>query len=1060
MANFFIFRPIFACVIAIIVMMAGVISLLNLPLEQYPDIAPPAVTLSATYQGASAKAVEDAVTQVIEQQMKGIDNLRYISATSSSNGTMSMTLTFESGTDPDIAQVQVQNKLALATPLLPQEVQRQGVTVNKARAGFLLAVALVDNSGTMTEEDIADFLASNWQDPISRVPGVGQTQLFGSQYAMRIWVDPYQLANYGLSTQDVVNAIRAQNTQVTGGELGGGPHMAGQQLNATINVQSLMQTPEEFRTIALRTLEDGSQVTIGDVARVEIGSERYNRITEYKGTPASGMAVQLAPGANALRTANAVKERVDELSAFLPSYMSIVYPVDESPFIRESIKEVVTTLVEAAIFVSIIMFLFLQNIRATAIVMITVPVVLLGTFAVLLAFGFSINTLTMLAMVLAIGLLVDDAIVVIENVDRTMEEDGLPPREATQKAMSEITGALMGIGAVLSAVFIPMAFFGGTTGVIYRQFSITIVTAMALSVLTAVILTPALCATILKKRDPSKEPKPGSLAYRLSAPLRGFNALFAAGARQHLRGAKGVINRSARFFVLFLVLAGVTGFMFMRLPGSFLPNEDQARMILQVQLPAGATYDRTLAVLDQVKAHLREEEEEMDTISGYFTIAGFNFAGNGQNVGIGFVPLKGWEERKRSEQSQDAVVQRAQVAFSQIRDAQVFAFGPPSVPGLGQSGGFDLYLQDRGGVGRDALIEARNQLLGAASQEPTLMAVRPNGLSEEPQLKVDIDQRKAQAMGLDLDTINATLASAMGGVYVNDFIDRGRVKRVYLAADGEYRSSPDDLKLWRIPNASGELVPFASFADISWTVGSPKLERYNGVSSVEILGSAAPGVTSGEAMATMERLVERLPPGIGMEWTGVSKEEIESGSKTTLLYALSILVVFLCLAALYESWSIPISVLLVVPLGVMGASAAALLGGLPNDIFFQVGLLTTIGLSAKNAILIVEFASLLEKRGRSALDAAIEAARVRLRPILMTSFAFGLGVTPLVLSSGAGAAGRNAIGSAVLGGMLAAAFLGLFFTPLFYVLVRRFFGGASSKTVETDGMKPGMEPAE
>ncbi len=1047
MASFFISRPIFACVIAMIAMLAGVISLLNLPLEQYPDIAPPAVSLSATYQGASAKAVEDAVTQVIEQQMKGIDNLRYISASSSSNGAMSMTLTFESGTDPDIAQVQVQNKLALATPLLPQEVQRQGVTVNKARAGFLLAVALVDNSGVMGEADIADFLVSNWQDPISRVPGVGQVQPFGSQYAMRIWIDPFQLANYGLSTQDVVNAIRAQNTQVTGGEIGGGPHMPGQQLNATINVQSLMQTPEEFSAIALRTLGDGSQVTLSDVARVEIGSERYNRITEYKGTPASGMAVQLAPGANALRTADAVKARVQELSAFLPPNMSIVYPVDETPFIKESIKEVVKTLIEAAIFVSIIMFLFLQNLRATAIVMITVPVVLLGTFAVLLAFGFSINTLTMLAMVLAIGLLVDDAIVVIENVDRIMEEEKLPPREATRKAMSEITGALMGIGAVLSAVFIPMAFFGGTTGVIYRQFSITIVTAMALSVLTAVILTPALCATILKQRDPSKDPKPGSLAYRLSAPLRGFNSVFALSARQHLNGAKAVINRSARFFLLFVALVVATGFMFTRLPGSFLPNEDQARMILQVQLPAGATYDRTLAVLDQVQAHLRSEEEEMDTIRGYFTIAGFNFAANGQNVGIGFVPLKDWEERKRKDQSQDAVVARAQAAFFKIRDAQVFAFGPPSVPGLGQSGGFDLFLQDRGGVGRETLINAQNQLLGMAAQEPTLVAVRPNGLSEESQLKVDIDQRRAQAMGLDLTAINSTLATAMGGVYVNDFIDRGRVKRVYLAADGPYRSSPEDLKLWRIPNASGELVPFASFADISWTGGSPKLERYNGVSSVEILGSAAPGVSSGEAMATIERLAEQLPSGIGIEWTGVSKEEIESGSKTTTLYALSILVVFLCLAALYESWSIPISVLLVVPLGVMGASLAAVFGGLPNDIFFQVGLLTTIGLSAKNAILIVEFASLLEKQGRTAFEAAIESARVRLRPILMTSFAFGLGVTPLVLSSGAGAAGRNAIGASVLGGMLAAAFLGLFFTPLFYVLVRRFFrpGDATQK---------------
>lgn len=1054
MANFFISRPIFAWVIAIIAMLAGVISIINLPIEQYPDIAPPAVTLSATYPGASAKAVEDAVTQVIEQQMKGIDNLRYISANSNSNGTMSITLTFEAGTDPDIAQVQVQNKLALATPLLPQEVQRQGVTVNKARTGFLLAIGLVDSTGTLTEADIADYLASNWQDPISRVPGVGQINFFGSQYAMRIWVDPLQLANYGLSTQQVRTAVESQNTQVTGGEIGGGPHMPGQQLNATITVQSLMQTPEEFEAISLRTLEDGSQVTLGDVARVEIGSESYNRITEYKGIPASGMAVQLAPGANALRTADAVKARVAELQEFLPETMSVVFPVDATPFIKESIKEVVKTLLEAALFVSFIMFMFLQNLRATAIVMITVPVVLLGTFALMLSFGFSINTLTMLAMVLAIGLLVDDAIVVIENVDRVMEEEGLPPKEATKKAMSQITGAIMGIGAVLSAVFVPMAFFGGTAGVIYRQFSIAIVSAMALSVLTAVILTPALCATILKPRDPSKEPKPGSLAYRLAAPLRWFNHVFDAGARNHLRGAKGVVARSTRFFLLFLGLSAATAFMFSRLPTAFLPNEDQGRFVLMAQLPPGATYDRTLAVLDQVKEILRKEEEEMETIRAYFTIAGFSFSGSGQNVGLGFVPLQPWEERTDKDQSAEAVVQRMQAAFSQIRDGQVFAFGEPAVPGLGQSDGFDFFLQDRGGHGHDALMNARNQLLGMAAQEPALMAVRPNGLSDVPQMKIDIDQRRAQAMGLEIATINTTLATAMGGVYVNDFLDRGRVKRVYLSADGPYRTSPEDLKLWRIPNANGELVPFSSFADISWTMGSPKLERYNGVSAVQILGSAAPGVSSGEAMATVERLAQQLPEGFGIEWTGISQEEIESGSQTTFLYLLSILVVFLCLAALYESWSIPISVLLVVPLGVMGAAVAALAGGLANDIFFQVGLLTTIGLSAKNAILIVEFASLLEKEGRSPMDAAIEAARVRLRPILMTSFAFGLGVLPLVLSTGAGAAGRNAIGASVLGGMLAAAFLGLFFTPLFYVLVRRLFGSREASPAAADGLKP------
>lgn len=1053
MANFFISRPIFACVIAIIAMLAGIASILNLPLEQYPDIAPPAVTLSATYPGASAKVVEDAVTQVIEQQMKGIDNLRYISANSSANGSMSMTLTFESGTDPNIAQVQVQNKLALATPLLPQEVQRQGVVVNKARTGFLLIVALMDETETLNESDLADYLATNWLDPISRVPGVGQVQMFASQYALRIWLDPYQLANYELSTQDVVAAVRAQNTQVTGGEVGGGPSLPGQQLNAAITIQSLMQTPEEFRAIALRALEDGSQVTLGDVARVEIGSDTYNRIGEFKGKPAAGFAVQLAPGANALRTADAVMKRAEELSAFLPPNITMDMPLDTTPFVRESIKEVVTTLIEAAIFVSIIMFLFLQNIRATGIVMITVPVVLLGTCAVLFAFGFSINTLTMLAMVLAIGLLVDDAIVVIENVDRVMDEEGLPPREATRKAMSQITGAIMGIGAVLSAVFVPMAFFGGTAGVIYRQFSITIVTAMALSVLTAVILTPALCAAILKPKDTSKAPAPGSLAYSLATPLRLFNRAFGAGARGHLSGTKAVLDRARQSFIVFVTLSAVTIFAFTRLQGAFLPNEDQGYIILQAQLPAGATYERSLAVLDKVGDHLRENEA--DTVRAYFLVAGFSFAGSGQNVGLGFVPLKDWHERKSADKSAQAIIGRAMGAFSQIRDAQVFAFSPPSVPGLGQAGGFDFYLQDRAGLGHDALINARNQLLGMAAQEPSLAGVRPNGLNDVPQLKVDIDQRRAQAMGLAPATINATLATAMGGVYVNDFLDRGRVKRVYIAADAPYRRSPEDLKLWRIPNVSGDLVPFSSFADISWTMGSPKLERYNGVPAVQILGSAAPDASSGEAMKAIERIAAQLPAGFGIEWTGISAEERETGAKAPLLYAVSILVVFLCLAALYESWSIPISVLMIVPLGVMGATLAALLGGLENDIFFQVGLLTTIGLAAKNAILIVEFASVLEKEGRSPFVAAVEAARVRLRPILMTSFAFGLGVLPLVLSSGAGAAGRNAIGAAVLGGMLAAAFLGLFFTPLFYVLVRRLFGSTST---EETGPKETVSP--
>lgn len=1051
MANFFIARPVFAWVIAIIAMLAGLGAIFNLPIEQYPEIAPPAVMVTAIYPGASAKAVEDGVTQVIEQQMKGIDNLRYISASSSADGTMTMTLTFAAGTDPDIAQVQVQNKLSLATPLLPQEVQRRGVVVSKSQSSFLMVVALTTEDGSLSQTDLADYIASNLQDPISRVPGVGGIQLFGAQYAMRIWLDPHALANYGLSTQDVVNAIRAQNTQVAGGELGGGPSINGQQLNATITIQSLMQTPEEFRAISLRTLPDGAQVTVGDVAKVEIGADNYATFGEYKGVPAAGVAIMLASGANALATAEAVQTRVEELSQFFPPNVKAVFPYDTTPFVDESIKEVVKTLVEAAIFVSIIMFLFLQNFRATAIVMITVPVVLLGTMAILLAFGFTINTLTMLAMVLAIGLLVDDAIVVIENVDRVMEEDGLQPREATKKAMGQITGALMGIGAVLSAVFVPMAFFDGTAGAIYRQFSITIVSAMILSVMVAIILTPALCATMLQPHDPSRRPQPGTLLYRAAAPLRWFNALLSGGTRRHETGVRAMVARAPRFFVVFLALSTVTLFALSRIEQSFLPDEDQGLVLVMAQLPEGATFERTLAVLDQVEAHFRDNER--DTVESYFTVAGFSFSGVAQNVGIGFVALKDWDHRKRPDQHVSAIIGRAYGAFSQIRDAQVFAFAPPAVPGLGQANGFDFFLQDRAGAGHEALMAARDQLLMAANQSSLLAGVRPNGLNDVPQLKIDIDHRRAQAMGLSPEAINATLSTAMGGLYVNDFLDRGRIKRVYVAGDASYRMTPEDLNAWRVPGSSGELAPFSAFASTDWTYGSPKLERYNGVAAVQIIGAAGPGVSSGAAMAEIERIVASLPDGFGIEWTGLSAEEIETGAQAPLLYALSVLVVFLCLAALYESWSVPVAVMMVVPLGVMGAVLAALGNGLANDIFFQVGLLTTIGLSAKNAILIVEFAQALEKQGRSIVDSAIEAARTRLRPILMTSFAFGLGVTPLVLSAGAGAAGRTAIGAAVLGGMLAAAFLGIFFTPLFYVLVRRLFGG------EKAGSKSAQSPA-
>ena len=1042
MAQFFIGRPIFAWVIAIITMIAGIVSLRGLPVEQYPDIAPPSVNVVAIYPGASAEAVQDAVTQVVEQQMSGLDGLKYISASSGADGTMQMTITFESGTDPDIAQVQVQNRLARATPLLPEPVQRQGVTVSKSRTGFLLIAALTSSDPAIQSEDLADLMATSFEDPLSRVEGVGGTQLFGAPYAMRIWLDPYKLANYGLSPQNVVTAIRSQNVQVTGGQIGAGPSPDGQQLNASITVRSLLETPEEFRAIALRTLEDGAQVTVGDVARVEIGSSSYEARPMLNGRPVTGLGINLATGANALDTAERVRERAKELAEFLPAGVELVFPVDTTPFIDESIKEVVKTLIEAAIFVFIIMFVFLQNVRATFVVMITVPVVLLGTLAVMLSIGLSINTLTMLAMVIAIGLLVDDAIVVIENVERIMEEEGLPPLAATRKAMGQITSALIGIGAVLSAVFVPMAFFGGTAGVIYRQFALTIVTVMALSVVFALILTPALCATLLKPHSERRQPQPGSLQYRLFAPLRGFDAVLGWVQRRHGQGVERMVRKTGRYFVIYGLLTALTVFTFSRVPSAFLPNEDQGVMFVQVSMPPGATFERTREVLNEINDYLLTEEAE--SVDYVFTVAGFNFAGNGQNAGIAFVRMKEWKYRKDPGQAASAIAGRAMGQFSQIREARVFAITPPAVPGLGRADGFSLFLQDRGGQGYDALKGARGQLLGMASQSDLVTAVRPNGLEDVPQITVDVDYQEALATGLSPEAVNTTLATALGGVYVNDFLDRGRIKRVYVAADSEYRANPEDILLWRVPNANGNLVPFSSFATTAWNYGSPKLERYNGVSSVSIAGQAAPGSSSGAAMAEMERLAGQLPPGFGLEWTGLSAEEREVSGQAPLLYTLSVLVVFLCLAALYESWSVPFAVILIVPLGVMGAVAAVVLNGLSNDIFLQVGLLAVVGLSAKNAILIVEFAKTLEEQGENAVDAAVEAAKIRLRPILMTSFAFGLGVLPLALASGAGAGGRSAIGISVLGGTIAASALGIFFTPLFYALVRKILSGSAA----------------
>ncbi len=1030
MARFFIDRPIFAWVIAIIMMMAGALAIYTLPIEQYPTVAPPAVTISGNYPGASAKTVEDSVTQVIEQQMNGIDNLMYMSSSSDSFGNAQISLTFAPGTDPDIAQVQVQNKLQLATPLLPQEVQQQGMQVTKSSDSFLMVVGFTSEDGSLTRADLADYVASNVQDPISRVPGVGQIQLFGAPYAMRIWLDPNKLNKFDLTPQDVVQTIQVQNNQVAGGQLGGAPAVPGQQLNATIIAQTRLENTEEFKNILLKVNPDGSQVFLEDVARVELAAQSYDVAGRYNGKPAAGIAVNLATGANALETAEALRARLAELQPFFPDKMEMVFPYDTTPFVSISIEEVVHTLFEAIVLVFLVMYLFLQNFRATLIPTLAVPVVLLGTFAVLAAFGFSINTLTMFGMVLAIGLLVDDAIVVVENVERVMHEEGLPPKEATRKSMGQITGALVGIALVLSAVFVPMAFFPGSTGAIYRQFSITIVSAMVLSVLVALILTPALCATMLKAKDSEHQTDHGFFGW--------FNRTFDSSSRKYQGSVEKILGRRGRYLLIYVVIVGVLGFSFLRLPSSFLPDEDQGILFTLVTLPAGSTQEQTVEVLEKMEDYYLNEESA--AVDGLFTVAGFSFTGRGQNAGMAFVNLKDWSERDLSVDGANQVVGRAMGYFSTIREAMMFALSPPSIPALGNASGFDFQLLDQASQGHEALINARNMMLGMASQDPRLIAVRPNGLEDSPQYQIDIDQQKAQALGLSISDINSTLQIAWGSSYVNNFVDRGRVKRVYVQADAPYRMLPKNIDDWFVRNNQGEMVPFSAFATGHWSYGSPKLERYNGVSSVNIQGNAAPGYSTGDAMDAMEELAAKLPPGFGFEWTGMSYQERQSGDQAPALYIISLLVVFLCLAALYESWSIPFAVMLVVPLGILGAVLAATFRELNNDVFFQVGLLTTIGLSAKNAILIAEFALELEQKGEHLLKATLEAVRMRLRPILMTSLAFMLGVTPLMISTGAGAGARNAIGTGVFGGMLTATVLAIFFIPLFYVVVRKLSG--------------------
>ncbi|MCL1142778.1 efflux RND transporter permease subunit [Shewanella gaetbuli] len=1044
MARFFIDRPIFAWVISILIMLAGILAIRGLPVAQYPSIAPPTVTVTAFYPGASAKTMEDTVTQVIEQRMTGIDHLRYISSSSDSFGNATITLTFNTEADPDIAQVQVQNKLQAAMTLLPQEVQAQGVNVNKSSAGFLMVAAFVSEDGSLEKNDIADYVAANVQDPMSRVPGVGEIQLFGAQYAMRIWLDPLKLTQYNITSIDVMAAIKEQNAQVSAGQLGGSPAMPGQELNATVTAQSRLQTPEEFQRIILKSDASGANVYLADVARIELGAESYAVESYYNGKPAAGIAFKLATGANALDTANNIREKLDELSAYFPNALEIYYPYDTTPFVEKSIEGVVHTLIEAVILVFLIMYLFLQNFRATLIPTIAVPVVLLGTFAVLSATGFTINTLTMFAMVLAIGLLVDDAIVVVENVERVMSEDGLSPLEATRKSMDQITGALVGIGLTLSAVFVPMAFMSGSTGIIYRQFSITIVTAMALSVFVAMVLTPALCATMLK-------PLPKGHTHINTGFFGWFNRSFDKLTSRYEASVAQILKRLVRMMGVYLVLVIATAWIFMRMPTAFLPDEDQGIMFTQAILPTNSTQESTINVLKDINDYYLEEEG--NSVKSVFSVAGFSFAGMGQNMGMSFIGLHDWAERTEAGQDVNSISARAMARFSQIKEAMVFAFVPPAVIELGTANGFDLYLQDRSGQGHEALIQARNQLLGMAAQNPNLVGVRPNGQEDAPMYEIHIDHAKISALGIDINNVNSVLATAWGGSYVNDFIDRGRVKKVYVQGEAKYRMQPSDLDTWYVRNSEGEMVPFSAFATGSWTYGSPQLQRFNGLPAVNIQGATMPGYSTGAAMADLEAMVEQLPPGFGLEWNGLSYEERLSGNQAPALYALSILVVFLVLAALYESWSVPFAVILVVPLGVIGALIAMNARGLPNDVFFQVGLLTTVGLATKNAILIVEFAKEFYEKGAGLVEATLHAVRVRLRPILMTSLAFGLGVVPLAISTGVGSGSKNALGTGVLGGMMSSTFIGIFLIPLFFVVVEKLFNkrerkGGGNKQVE------------
>ena len=1049
LSRFFLERPVFAWVIAIIMMVGGALGIYSLPVSQYPPIAPPSIAITSFYPGAAAETVENSVTQIIEQKMTGFDKMLYLSATSESSGASRVELTFAPGTDPDLAWAQVQNKLQLAMASLPQVVQQQGVKVSKSTRNYLMLVGLVSENRSMDGNDLRDYAVSSLEKVLSRVPGVGEVEIFGSQYAMRVWLNPDKLTDYQMTIQDVIGALRAYNVEVSAGQFGGAPAVEGQRMNAAIIVQSLLKTAEEFGAIPIRTNPDGSIVRVKDVGRTELGTEFYDVDVFHNGRPSAALAIRQAAGANALDTADAVRAKMEELSHFFPAGMKVVYPYDTTPFVKVAILEVVKTLIEAIVLVFLVMYLFMGNIRATLIPTIAVPVVILGTFAVLGFFGFSINMLTMFAMVLAIGLLVDDAIVVVENVERIMSEEGLPPKEATRKSMDQITSALIGIGLVLSAVFGPMAFFGGSTGVIYRQFSVTIMASMLLSVVVALILTPVLCASFLKAVPKGHQPAEGGVWF-LRPFFRWFDRVFFRAREWYVRTVGRSLSQKVRYVIMFLLIVAGMGYLFQRMPTAYLPDEDQGIMMVQAMLPANSTLAQTNEVMDRVRSHFLEHEK--DAVDTVMTICGTSFSGRGQNSGMAFVKLKDWELRTRPELKVTAIAGRAMREFSRIRNAMVFAFAPPAVIELGQAKGFDFQLLDRGGVGHAGLMGARNQLLGMAAKDPALTKVRPNGLEDVPEYRVDVDWDKAGALGVPITSIHNTISAAFGSAYVNDFIQAGRVKRVYAQADAPYRMLPKDLEKLYVRNTTGKMVPFSSFASGHWTSGSPKLERFNGFPSINILGEAAPGRSSGEAMQAMEGFVRALPQGVGCDWTGLSYQERQAGAQTAPLYAFSILVIFLCLAALYESWPIPISILLALPLGVIGGVIASSWRGLPNDVYFQIGLLTTLGLTTKNAILIVQFAKARVEEGLGLAEATLEAAKLRLRPILMTSLAFGFGVLPLALANGAGAGAQKAIGTAVVGGVVTSTFLVTLFAPLFYVLIQKTFG---RRTVQAaNSLKP------